>query len=95
MLGAGLCFFQAEDGIRDLVRSRGRGDVDKRQLVQTVLGLSPTKAGLMLMPAGLAMGLIYPFVGRLADRHSVGLMGAGGLTGCVVAVVALLSRIHI
>ena len=24
-------FFQAEDGIRDLVRSRGLGDVDKRQ----------------------------------------------------------------
>ena len=25
-------FFQAEDGIRDLVRSRGLGDVDKRQI---------------------------------------------------------------
>ena len=25
------CFFQAEDGIRDLVRSRGLGDVYKRQ----------------------------------------------------------------
>ena len=30
-----LCFFfQAEDGIRDLVRSRGLGDVYKRQEVQ-------------------------------------------------------------
>ena len=30
----GLCcfFFQAEDGIRDLVRSRGLGDVYKRQI---------------------------------------------------------------
>jgi len=28
-----LCFFfQAEDGIRDLVRSRGLGDVYKRQM---------------------------------------------------------------
>ena len=27
-------FFQAEDGIRDLVRSRGLGDVYKRQLLQ-------------------------------------------------------------
>ena len=27
----GSCFFQAEDGIRDLVRSRGLGDVYKRQ----------------------------------------------------------------
>ena len=29
----GLFFFQAEDGIRDLVRSRGLGDVYKRQVV--------------------------------------------------------------
>ena len=28
----GFFFFQAEDGIRDLVRSRGLGDVYKRQL---------------------------------------------------------------
>ena len=28
---ASLFFFQAEDGIRDLVRSRGLGDVYKRQ----------------------------------------------------------------
>ena len=30
-----LCvfFFQAEDGIRDLVRSRGLGDVYKRQIM--------------------------------------------------------------
>ena len=32
-------FFQAEDGIRDLVRSRGLGDVYKRQ------GLEATEAG--------------------------------------------------
>ena len=31
MLVAGVFFFQAEDGIRDLVRSRGLGDVYKRQ----------------------------------------------------------------
>ena len=29
-------FFQAEDGIRDLVRSRGLGDVYKRQLADRV-----------------------------------------------------------
>ena len=29
--GFGCFFFQAEDGIRDLVRSRGLGDVYKRQ----------------------------------------------------------------
>ena len=31
-------FFQAEDGIRDLVRSRGLGDVYKRQDVYTFNG---------------------------------------------------------
>ena len=32
LLGVSWCFFfQAEDGIRDLVRSRGLGDVYKRQ----------------------------------------------------------------
>ncbi len=29
--GVVVFFFQAEDGIRDLVRCRGRGDVDERQ----------------------------------------------------------------
>ena len=31
-------FFQAEDGIRDLVRSRGLGDVYKRQVFDVVVG---------------------------------------------------------
>ena len=31
-------FFQAEDGIRDLVRSRGLGDVYKRQVRARLLG---------------------------------------------------------
>ena len=30
-------FFQAEDGIRDLVRSRGLGDVYKRQAGEVIL----------------------------------------------------------
>ena len=36
-----LCFFffQAEDGIRDLVRSRGLGDVYKRQLEVHLIGV--------------------------------------------------------
>ena len=32
-----IFFFQAEDGIRDLVRSRGLGDVYKRQYLTAVL----------------------------------------------------------
>ena len=34
-------FFQAEDGIRDLVRSRGLGDVYKRQLYRLLLQSNP------------------------------------------------------
>mgnify|MGYP003381702997 CR=1 FL=1 len=34
-------FFQSEDGIRDLVRSRGLGDVYKRQVKGPVERLSP------------------------------------------------------
>ena len=38
----GMCFcFQAEDGIRDLVRSRGLGDVYKRQVLAFAI---PTKS---------------------------------------------------
>ena len=44
-------FFQAEDGIRDLVRSRGLGDVYKRQLLAVArlahdeFGFTPGRAG--------------------------------------------------
>lgn len=36
--------------------------------VQTVQGYTATRAGLLLMPAGLAMVLVFPVAGRLADR---------------------------
>ena len=36
----GFVFFQAEDGIRDLVRSRGLGDVYKRQSSTSETGSS-------------------------------------------------------
>mgnify|MGYP003380007281 CR=1 FL=1 len=39
----GVFFFQAEDGIRDLVRSRGLGDVYKRQVT--------AKACILAVPA--------------------------------------------
>ena len=50
-------FFQAEDGIRDLVRSRGLGDVYKRQVLRGAL------AGELLGRVGdlLALGIV---VGR-------------------------------
>ena len=35
-----MFFFQAEDGIRDLVRSRGLGDVYKRQDLQYLVAVA-------------------------------------------------------
>ena len=65
-----ICFFfQAEDGIRDLVRSRGLGDVYKRQVEdngfnQEVLRAILERAGLVVDVAGegrqaLALSLIH------------------------------------
>ena len=63
-------FFQAEDGIRDLVRSRGLGDVYKRQSSVCVIGTgirdelfgSPQEAGRDIDPLGeriLILSLIH------------------------------------
>ena len=46
-------FFQAEDGIRDLVRSRGLGDVYKRQALQSVEQLH------LYAVAGLHPGAVF------------------------------------
>ncbi len=45
---------------------------------QQVSGFSASAAGLMLMPAGLSMAFIFPFVGYLTDRMPItGLVAAG------------------
>lgn len=36
--------------------------------VQTIQGYTATRAGLLLMPAGLAMVVVFPIAGRIADR---------------------------
>ena len=36
--------------------------------VQTIQGYTATRAGLVLMPAGLIMVIVFPIAGRLADR---------------------------
>ncbi|MBC5763016.1 DHA2 family efflux MFS transporter permease subunit [Ramlibacter sp. GTP1] len=38
--------------------------------VQTVQGYTATRSGLLLMPAGLVLGVIFPLAGRLTDRTS-------------------------
>lgn len=53
--------------------------------VQTVLDYSATEAGLLLLPAGIAMGAVFPFAGRLADRKPGRPLIMGGLTLFAVA----------
>ena len=43
-------FFQAEDGIRDLVRSRGLGDVYKRQGYRARTGMDKTENAAVSAP---------------------------------------------
>ena len=47
-IGCVVFFFQAEDGIRDLVRSRGLGDVYKRQSYLNVLKLQEETLGKLI-----------------------------------------------
>lgn len=47
--------------------------------VQTVQGLTPTQAGLLLMPSGFVLVLIFPIAGRLSDRLPTGLLIGGGM----------------
>ena len=52
-----LFFFQAEDGIRDLVRSRGLGDVYKRQRQKrNLLATLLLSQGVPMIVAGDEMG---------------------------------------
>ena len=46
----GLFFFQAEDGIRDLVRSRGLGDVYKRQASNACLDVLRRRQRIRWLP---------------------------------------------
>ena len=48
--------------------------------VQTIQGMTPTQAGLLLMPAGFILVVVFPLAGRLTDRMRPGLLiGAGML----------------
>ena len=50
-------FFQAEDGIRDLVRSRGLGDVYKRQVL---IDAAHNPAGARALASYLSMARVAP-----------------------------------
>ena len=47
-----MCFFQAEDGIRDLVRSRGLGDVYKRQAEYAKIGIGKSTGTKLISASG-------------------------------------------
>ena len=59
----GLFFFQAEDGIRYLVRSRGLGDVYKRQAVGCV--------GFLRLWPGAGLHPAQPRLSLADDQHGV------------------------
>ena len=75
--GGGICLFQAEDGIRDLVRARGLGDVYKRQVLsdRRVGGLARADR-LMCADPGLEVldhavqGLCLLYTSDAADERS-------------------------
>jgi DHA2 family multidrug resistance protein-like MFS transporter len=52
-------------------------------LFENTLGRSQVETGLLLTPWPLAVAVIAPFTGRLADRYPAGLLG-----GCGLAVMA-------
>ena len=60
----GFFFFQAEDGIRDLVRSRGLGDVYKRQ---ALYGLSRFSR-----PVPCVRALVDAAIANSTGVHSTG-----------------------
>ena len=74
----GFFFFQAEDGIRDLVRSRGLGDVYKRQniqlrtptpgIVENYVALNPTGTEILFPGLNYCSCLLY--TSDAADERS-------------------------
>ena len=47
--------------------------------VQSALHYSATEAGLLMLPAGIALGLTFPIAGRMADRRPARLMIIAGI----------------
>ena len=61
-------FFQAEDGIRDLVRSRGLGDVYKRQII----GSGP--GSLVEVFNGMPLGFVDTVLSSLLSSEPLSLI---------------------
>jgi MFS transporter, DHA2 family, multidrug resistance protein len=61
-------------------------------LLQTSLHFSAVQTGLLITPWSIAIAIVSPIAGRLADRYPAGLLGAIGLTifACGLLTLALL-----
>ncbi len=57
--------------------------------VQGVQGLSATATGLVLMPAGLALAVVFPFSGRMSDRWPAHWLIIAGLLFFALALFGL------
>ncbi|MBW8785034.1 MAG: MFS transporter [Novosphingobium sp.] len=58
-------------------------------LLQSVMGLSVVRSGLLMTPWPLAVGCVGPWSGRLADRYPAGLLGGIGLAILAAGIFAL------
>eukprot|EP00657_Telonema_sp_P-1_P005806 TRINITY_DN23505_c0_g1_i1.p1 TRINITY_DN23505_c0_g1~~TRINITY_DN23505_c0_g1_i1.p1 ORF type:complete len:178 (+),score=43.15 TRINITY_DN23505_c0_g1_i1:71-604(+) len=79
-------FFQAEDGIRDLVRSRGLGDVYKRQVVCDTMYV--VVGGRHLSAVGTALSVVEVELGFTISGLTAGTLPSRDVT----AIVSELSR---
>lgn len=55
--------------------------------LQTALAYTPSQSGIALLPGGLALALVMPLGGRLADRLRPGPLVTGGLAALAVSMV--------
>lgn len=62
--------------------------------VQTVRGIGPLDAGLLMLPGAIIMGLMSPITGRLFDKYGPRALAVTGLTITVV-MTYLLSRLGV
>lgn len=61
--------------------------------IQSVQGFSPTRAALLLVPAGVVSGLLSPWIGKLTNTHQPKPFAIAGLTmlGVSVALTAYIA----
>jgi EmrB/QacA subfamily drug resistance transporter len=57
--------------------------------IQSVLGLTPTMAGLLTAPMSLLSGIVAPFVGRLSDRMNAKYLLMFGLTALAAGLAVI------